>query len=86
MICCSCSVVRFGIGGGVVSGGGIDKEAIVFLLVGPLLVSSDSVDCPSLSDVGLTALDCCIDSSRASINPSRLNSASSMLISRSIGV
>jgi len=61
MICCISSGVRFGSGGTslpLVSGLGLDVDAIVFLLVGSSSVSSESDPSFELSVVELAARDC----------------------------
>jgi len=84
MICCICSGVSLGSGGTsfpLVSGLGLDVDAIVFLLVGTASVSSDSDPSSELSVVELTARECRIDSANASPSPSRSISVSVRSIS-----
>ena len=61
IIYCICSGVRLGIGGTsfpLVSGLGLDVDAIVFLLVGTASVSSESDPSSELSVVELAAREC----------------------------
>ena len=84
MICCICCGVRLGSRGTsfpLVSGLGLDVDAIVFLLAGTGPVSSYSDPSSELSVVGLAVRECSIDSANASPSPSRSISVSVRSIS-----